>query len=412
MGCISSQSQEPNLTALAKQFPVKLPPIPGDILLCGDLSKAAVEQIASQTRGWLYLNPATDPHFFPETISSWGAELQHIPFNPAGVLQARSVELLVGAIGRMPRPLAIQCSNRTRSSAAFLLWLADLNGYRRASVDQLVSDLFLDVAFDTKQWLECQLPAVGSAEPLTARSPEVRQLFDPELSSFMYLVHCPDSKEAVVIDPLHELIRPTLTLLAELGLQLKYVLFTDPLKSSDVDAASLREVYPKLQTILPQGCEAKADLYCNHSDSIGFGSLFLEVRSTPGYTPESVTYVLKTHSCRWAFTGYALLVRGCGRRISGIGDRYLQRLHYHSVQEQILSLEPDTIICHRFDVQQRNVSTVAEEKMFNFCFRGGEGEFIRSLESGHTVRTSVASLLSSMSSKNDTPAKLQMSEVL
>ena len=31
----------------------------------------------------------------------------------------------------------------------------------------------------------------GSAEPLTARSPEVRQLFDPELSSFMYLVHCP-----------------------------------------------------------------------------------------------------------------------------------------------------------------------------------------------------------------------------
>ena len=31
-----------------------------------------------------------------------------------------------------------------------------------------------------------------------------------------------DSKEAVVIDPLHELIRPTLTLLAELGLQLKY----------------------------------------------------------------------------------------------------------------------------------------------------------------------------------------------
>lgn len=31
-----------------------------------------------------------------------------------------------------------------------------------------------------------------------------------------------DSKEAVVIDPLHELIRPTLTLLAELGLQLKF----------------------------------------------------------------------------------------------------------------------------------------------------------------------------------------------
>ena len=31
-----------------RQFPVKLPPIPGDILVCGDLPKAAVEQIASQ----------------------------------------------------------------------------------------------------------------------------------------------------------------------------------------------------------------------------------------------------------------------------------------------------------------------------------------------------------------------------
>eukprot|EP00435_Cladocopium_sp_Y103_P017709 s2229_g4.t1 len=455
MGCVSSQSQAPNLTALAKQYPVKLPPIPGDILLCGDLSKASVERIASQTKGWLYLNPATetwpgrDPHFFPETISSAGAELQHIPFNPAGVLQARSVELLVGAIGRMPRPLAIQCSNRSRSSAAFLLWLADLNGYRRASVDQLVTDLRLDV----QQWLECQLPAVGSAEPLMARSPEVRQLFDPELSSFMYLVHCPDSKEAVVIDPLHELIRPTLTLLSDLGLRLKYVLFTDPLPTSDVDASSLREVFPELQTIMPQGCEAKADLYCNHSDawqfqdfapdcqwlvgscfakcrdtlprcpkdSFGFGSLFLEVRSTPGYTTNSVTYIFKTHTCRWAFTGYALLVRGCGRRVSGIGDRQLQRLHYHSVQEQILSLEPDTnlvavadvgcslqapalrIICPRFDVQQRNVSTVAEERKFNPRFRGGEGEFIRTLESGRVVRTSVASLVSF--SKNDTPAK-------
>lgn len=410
MGCLSSHSQAPNLTALAKQYAVKLPPIPGDILVCGDLPKAAVEQIASQARGWLYLNPATDPHFFPETISSAGAELQHIPFNPAGVLEAPSVDLLVGAIARMPRPLAIQCRDGTRSSAAFLLWLADLNGYRRASVDQLVNDLLLDVPFETKQWLEYQLPAVGSAEPLTARSPEVRQLFDPELSSFMYLAHCPDSKEAVVIDPLHELIRPTLTLISELGLQLKYVLFTDPLKSSACDVASLREVYPKLQTIMPQGCEAKADLYCNHSDSIGFGRLFLEVRSTPGYTPESVTYVLKTQSRRWAFTGYALLVRGCGRRVSGIGDRQLQRLHYHSVQEQILSLEPETIICPRFDVQQRNVSTVAEERKFNPRFCGKEGDFIRSLESGYVVHSTAGSL-PSKSSKNDTPAKLQMSEV-
>ena len=42
-------------------------------------------------------------------------------------------------------------------------------------------------------------------------------------------------------------------------------------------------------------------------DSVGFGSLFLEVRSTPGYTPESVTYAARnakemsshTHTPNW-----------------------------------------------------------------------------------------------------------------
>jgi len=48
-------------------------------------------------------------------------------------------------------------------------------------------------------------------------------------------------------------------------------------------------------------------------------------------TPSEKTKVLNTKTARFAFTGYALLVRGCGRRISGVGDRQVQRLHYHSV---------------------------------------------------------------------------------
>jgi len=44
-----------------RQFPVKLPPIPGDILLCGDLSKAAVEQIASQPPCREFAGEVRDP---------------------------------------------------------------------------------------------------------------------------------------------------------------------------------------------------------------------------------------------------------------------------------------------------------------------------------------------------------------
>ena len=386
MGCASSRNGE-YLSALAKRFPVNLPSIPGDVLLAGELPKQAVESIGAQTRGWLYLNAASDPNFFPDCIKSSGTQLQLLPFNPAGVLQASSVALLVDAIHQLPRPLVIQCSNRGRSCACFLLWLADMYGYRRASVEQLAIDLELDVPFDTKQWLQCQLPAVGSPEPLVARSPEVRQLHDGETCSFMYVVHCLDSKEAIIIDPTSELRVQGLKLLKDHNLQLKYVLFTDHSKNSDsFVSGSFRESFPHLEVILPEGSDEHADVYCKHGDSFSFGSLFLEVRGTPGYTRSSVTYVLNTKTARFAFTGYALLVRGCGRRISGVGDRQVQRLHYHSVQEQILSLAPDTIVCPRFDVQQRNVSTVREERRFNPRFNSSEDYFIQTMESSISVR--------------------------
>lgn len=42
-----------------------------------------------------------------------------------------------------------------------------------------------------------------------------------------------------------------------------------------------------------------------------FGAYHLEVRATPGHTSGCVTFVMDDRS--WAFTGDALLIRGCGR---------------------------------------------------------------------------------------------------
>lgn len=56
---------------------------------------------------------------------------------------------------------------------------------------------------------------------------------------------------------------------------------------------------------------SKADIFLQHGDKVSFGSHELEVRSTPGHTNGCVTYIC--HKEKLAFTGDALLIRGCGR---------------------------------------------------------------------------------------------------
>ena len=63
----------------------------------------------------------------------------------------------------------------------------------------------------------------------------------------------------------------------------------------------------------------------------------LEARATPGHTSGCTTYVLDDQSM--AFTGDALLIRGCGRTDFQQGDA---RTLFRSVRERIFSL-PDAL---------------------------------------------------------------------
>ncbi|MDQ3234707.1 MAG: MBL fold metallo-hydrolase, partial [Pseudobdellovibrionaceae bacterium] len=53
-----------------------------------------------------------------------------------------------------------------------------------------------------------------------------RQLFDRETSTYTYLLADPDTREAVLIDPVQEQVERDLRLLGELDLRLLYVLDT------------------------------------------------------------------------------------------------------------------------------------------------------------------------------------------
>uniref|UniRef100_H2ZFH3 Metallo-beta-lactamase domain-containing protein n=1 Tax=Ciona savignyi TaxID=51511 RepID=H2ZFH3_CIOSA len=101
-------------------------------------------------------------------------------------------------------------------------------------------------------------------------------------------------------------------------------------------------------------------MFVEHGAKLKFGNLTMECRSTPGHTNGCSTYVL--HDQRVAFTGDALLIRGCGRTDFQQG---CAKLLYNSVHSQIFSLPSDYQLYPAHDYKGLTVTTVNEEKTLN-----------------------------------------------
>ncbi|XP_067874615.1 persulfide dioxygenase ETHE1, mitochondrial isoform X2 [Heterodontus francisci] len=98
---------------------------------------------------------------------------------------------------------------------------------------------------------------------------------------------------------------------------------------------------------------------------------FLEAHSTPGHTDGCLTYVLNDRTM--AFTGDALLIRGCGRTDFQQG---CPKTLYQSVHEKIFSLPTDCLLYPAHDYTGQTVTTVEEERRLNPRFSKPLAEFI------------------------------------
>ncbi len=101
------------------------------------------------------------------------------------------------------------------------------------------------------------------------------------------------------------------------------------------------------------------------------------MRSTPGHTDGCLTFVLDDHAM--AFTGDALLVRGCGRCDFQQGNPHTL---WTSITEQILSLPDSCLLYPGHDYTGRTVSSVVEERAFNARLGGAatERDFVGHME--------------------------------
>ena len=187
-----------------------------------------------------------------------------------------------------------------------------------------------------------------------------RQLFDPPSSTYSYLLGDAAAGEALIVDPVFEHARRDAALLRELGLRLVATLDTHVHADHVTGAWLLRQRCGGQIALAAAAGAANADRLLQHGDRVAFGTRHLEVRATPGHTNGCLTYVLDDH--RMAFTGDALLIRGCGRTDFQQGSP--QRL-YRSVHEQILSLPAGCLLYPAHDYRGLTVTSVAEERQYN-----------------------------------------------
>jgi glyoxylase-like metal-dependent hydrolase (beta-lactamase superfamily II)/rhodanese-related sulfurtransferase len=187
-----------------------------------------------------------------------------------------------------------------------------------------------------------------------------RQLFEQQSSTYTYLLADRATREALVIDPVFEQARRDAALIEELGLRLAWTLDTHVHADHVTGAWLLKERLGSRIAISAASGAQGADRYLEPGDTVSFGRHRLEARATPGHTNGCMTYVLEDRSM--AFTGDALLIRGCGRTDFQQGD---PRTLFRSVRAQIFALPDGCTLYPAHDYRGLTATSVGEEKLYN-----------------------------------------------
>ena len=196
-----------------------------------------------------------------------------------------------------------------------------------------------------------------------------RQLFDPQSSTYTYLLADPQTREAVLIDTVFEQAMREAALIKELDLKLVATLETHVHADHVTGAWMLQHRFGSKIVVAESSGAQGADRYLVNGDEVRFGSRYLKVRATPGHTNGCLTYVLDDESM--AFTGDCLLIRGSGRTDFQQGDAHEM---YRSVHTQIFTLPDDCLLYPGHDYHGLTVTSVAEERAFNPRLGGQIGE--------------------------------------
>jgi len=204
-----------------------------------------------------------------------------------------------------------------------------------------------------------------------------RQLFDPESSTYTYILGDSAHREAVIVDPVRAHIERDLSVLRALETKLVWILETH-VHADHVTGAKALKARTGAPTAVSTHCGASGfDRLIDEGEQIAFGDEVLRAIATPGHTPGSTCYL-------WGdrlLTGDTLLIGGCGRTDFQRGSA---EALYDSITRRLFTLPDDTLVYPGHDYHGRRVSTIGEEKATNPRLAGkSRAEFVQIMNELH-----------------------------
>lgn len=178
-----------------------------------------------------------------------------------------------------------------------------------------------------------------------------------------YVLACPDTHRAILVDPHADYIDRYLAYLAYRGLTLELAVDTHTHADHLSGTRLLKQLVdiPVVQHV--KAPNPSVDRHVAHGDEIECGALRIRVLHTPGHTPDSISLVVDGH----VLTGDVLLIGGTGRADFAGGDAGEQ---YDSITEHLFTLPDDTVVLPAHDYRGNTSSTIGAEKNGNARIAG------------------------------------------
>jgi glyoxylase-like metal-dependent hydrolase (beta-lactamase superfamily II) len=185
-----------------------------------------------------------------------------------------------------------------------------------------------------------------------------RQLFEPETSTFTYLVASRRGGEALLLDPVREEMPKYAALLGELDVRLVFAVDTHVHADHVTALGALREL-TECATVM--GSESRAECVSRRvvdGEVLRIDGIELHAIHTPGHTDDSYSFRMPDR----VFTGDTLLIGSTGRTDFQNGDPAAQ---YESLFGRLLRLPNDTLVYPAHDYRGATVSTIGHERAHN-----------------------------------------------
>ncbi len=205
---------------------------------------------------------------------------------------------------------------------------------------------------------------------------DFHQLFDPESSTYTYLLFDKESHEGILIDPVLEQASRDLDLLRKLQVKLLYTFETHVHADHITGASEIRRQTGAKIGISKFANVTCADLLLEDGDEISFGKFHLKVIHTPGHTDCCTCYFIEGR----IFTGDTLLIGVVGRTDFQQGSP--ERL-YDCLTQKLFTLPPETLVYPGHDYKGEKFSTIAREMKENQRIGGNKtkDEFVKIMSS-------------------------------